>query len=35
VRFSQNIVVTHECREFIGVLLKKDPKERIGYKRDY
>ncbi|CAD8181062.1 unnamed protein product [Paramecium octaurelia] len=35
VRFSTNISISIECKDFITNLLKKDPKERLGYKRDF
>ncbi|CAD8099174.1 unnamed protein product [Paramecium sonneborni] len=35
VRFSTNITISIECKDFITNLLKKEPKERLGYKKDY
>ncbi|CAD8165801.1 unnamed protein product [Paramecium octaurelia] len=35
VRFSTNIAISQECKDFITNLLKKDPKERLGFKRDF
>ncbi|CAD8098559.1 unnamed protein product [Paramecium sonneborni] len=34
VRFSTNITISNDCKDFINNLLKKEPKERLGYKKD-